>query len=162
MLVRDVMTGAPIYCSAKTNLGEAAALLWSRDCGMLPVVDAEKKVIGVVTDRDLFFALGTRNKRAGEITVGEVAPAKPYVCKGEDEIHAALEIMARHKVRRLPVVGNEGRIEGVLSMDDVVLHARPRTPGRQQDLCYEDVIATMKKIYETRSPVVMYRSAAAD
>lgn len=162
MLVKDVMTGAPVYCTAKTNLGEAAALLWSRDCGMLPVVDAERKVVGVVTDRDLFFALGTRNRLAGEVTVCEVAPAKPYLCRADDEIHAALEVMARHKIRRLPVVGNDGRIAGVLSLDDVVMHARPRTPGRSLDLCYEDVIETMKTIYETRSPVVMYRSKAAD
>jgi len=162
MLVKDVMTGAPVYCSAKTNLGEAAALLWSRDCGMLPVVNGAKKVIGVVTDRDLFFALGTRNKLAGELTIGEVAPAKPYLCKVDDEIHTALETMARHKVRRLPVVGAEGQIEGVLSLDDLVLHAHVRTPGRQGDLCYEDVIEAMKRIYETRSPVTLYRSMAAD
>jgi CBS domain-containing protein len=162
MLVKDVMTGAPVYCHAKTNLGEAAALLWSRDCGMLPVVDGERKVIGVVTDRDLFFALGTRNRLAGEITIGEVAPAKPYVCKADDDIHTALEIMARRKVRRLPVVNAEGRIEGVLSLDDVVLHAHPRSAGWPQELSYEDVIETMKKIYETRSPVVIYRRTAAD
>jgi CBS domain-containing protein len=162
MLVKDVMTGAPVYCTLKTNLGEAAALLWSRDCGMLPVVDGERKVIGVVTDRDLFFALGTRNRLAGDTTVGEVAPAKPFVCKTDDDIHTALELMARHKVRRLPVTSADGRIEGVLSLDDIVLHAHPRNSGWPLDLNYEDVIDTMKEIYATRSPVVIYRSAAAD
>jgi CBS domain-containing protein len=156
------MTGSPVYCTAKTNLGEAAALLWSRDCGILPVVDGERNVIGVVTDRDLFLALGTRNRLAGDVTVGEVTPAKPYVCAPDDDIHTALDTMARHKVRRLPVVNDQGHLEGILSMDDVVIHASPRASARTSDLTYEDVLNTLKKIYQTHSPVVMYRSAAAD
>ena len=111
MKVKDVMTGSPVYCTAKTNLGEAAALMWSRDCGILPVVDAERTVVGVVTDRDMFLALGTRNRLAGELTVGDVTPAKPFVCGADDDIHLALDAMARHKVRRLPVVTRQGRLE---------------------------------------------------
>jgi len=161
MKVKDVMTSSPIYCSAKTNLGEAAALMWSRDCGILPVVDGERKVIGVVTDRDMFLALGTRSRLAGDITVGEVVPAKPFVCVSDDEIHTALATMARYKVRRLPVVNPEGRLEGILSMDDVITRASPRGSGRAPELSYEDAIDTLKRIYETRSPVIMYRSVAA-
>ena len=161
MKVKDAMTGSPVYCTPKTNLGEAAALMWSRDCGILPVVDAGRKVIGVVTDRDMFLALGTRNRLAGEITVGEVSPAKPVLCSMEDEVHAALETMARHKVRRLPVTDAEGRLEGVLSMDDLVVHASPRAGLRSSELSHDDVIQGLKRIYETRSPVIMYRSAAS-
>lgn len=161
MKVRDVMTGTPVYCSARTNLGEAAALMWSRDCGILPVVDAERKVVGVVTDRDMFLALGTRNRLAGELTVGEVGPAKPFLCSCDDDVHAALATMARHKVRRLPVTNAQGRLEGILSMDDLVAHASPRAPGRASELTHDDVIRALKNIYETHSPVVMYRSSAA-
>jgi CBS domain-containing protein len=161
MKVKDVMTGSPVYCTARTNLGEAAALMWSRDCGILPVVDGERIVIGVVTDRDMFLALATRNRLAGELTVGEVIPAKPFVCSSEDDIHLALDAMARHKVRRLPVVTRQGRLEGILSMDDVVVHASSWAPGRTPALSHDDVVNTLKKVYETHSPVIMYRSAAA-
>ncbi len=160
MKVKDAMTGSPVYCTPRTNLGEAAALMWSRDCGILPVVDAEHKVIGVVTDRDLFLALGTRNRLAGELTVGEVVPAKPFLCACEDEIHTALDTMARNKVRRLPVANVEGRLEGILSMDDLVAHASARTSSRAPELSHDDVIRALKKIYETRSPVIVYRTAA--
>jgi CBS domain-containing protein len=78
------------------------------------------------------------------------------------QIHTALETMARHKVRRLPVVNMEGRLEGILSMDDVIVRALPRTSGHHPELTYDDAINALKKIYETRSPVIMYRSAAAD
>jgi CBS domain-containing protein len=162
MKVRDAMTGSPVCCTANANLGEAAALLWSRDCGILPVVDGEGKVFGVVTDRDLFLALGTRNRLAADVTVAEIPPANAFVCAPEDDIHVALETMALHKVRRLPVVNKEGRLEGVLSMDDAVVHASPKSAGRVPELSHDDVMKTLKKIYETHSPVVMYRSAAAD
>ncbi|HVN07371.1 MAG TPA: CBS domain-containing protein [Patescibacteria group bacterium] len=160
MKVRDAMTGSPVYCTAKTNLGEAAALMWSRDCGILPVVDAERRVVGVVTDRDMFLALGTRNRLAGELTVGEVCPAKPFLCSWDDDVRAALDVMAQHKVRRLPVTNAEGRLEGVLSMDDLVVHASRRAAGHGSELSYDDVIQALKKIYETRSPVIMYRASA--
>ena len=160
MKVKDAMTGSPVCCTAKTNLGEAAALMWSRDCGILPVVDAERKVIGVVTDRDMFLALGTRNRLAGGLTVGEVSPAKPFLCSCDDDVHVALATMARHKVRRLPVTNSEGHLEGVLSMDDLVVHASPRASGRASELSHDDVIKALQKIYEARSPVVMYRASA--
>jgi len=160
MKVKDVMTGSPVYCTARTNLGEAAALMWSRDCGILPVVDAERIVIGVVTDRDMFLALATRNRLAGELTVGEVAPAKPFLCDSEDEIHSALDTMSREKVRRLPVVNSEGQLEGVLSMDDLVVHATARPSAGASALSFGEVIQALKKIYETRSPVTVYRAAA--
>jgi CBS domain-containing protein len=56
MRVIDVMTGTPFYCSPNTNLCSAAELLWNQNCGILPIVD-DQKVVGVVTDRDLFIAL---------------------------------------------------------------------------------------------------------
>ena len=58
MKVQDAMMGTPIFCSPETNLGSAIELLWGRNCGVLLIVDAMQKVIGVVTDRDLCVALG--------------------------------------------------------------------------------------------------------
>lgn len=69
MKVIDVMTGTPFYCSPSTNLGSAAELLWNQNCGILPIVD-DQKIVGVVTDRDLFIALGTRNRLPGDIVFG--------------------------------------------------------------------------------------------
>ena len=76
MKVQDAMMRTPAYCSPETNLGSAVELLLDRDCGFLPIVDARQKLIGVVTDRDLCVALGTRNRLPGQITVGEVATGR--------------------------------------------------------------------------------------
>jgi len=147
MKVRDVMMRTPASCSPETNLGSAIEMLWTRDCGMLPVVDARQKVIGVVTDRDLCVALGTRNRLAGQITVGEVASGAIYTCRASDDIHNALETMATRKVRRLPVVDDNGILEGILSMDNVVLHTEAPGWGRAAELSDEDVVKALRLIY---------------
>jgi len=162
MRVEDVMMRTPVSCTLETNLGTAAELLWSRDCGILPVLDAQQKVVGVITDRDLCIALGTRNRLPGDVTVKEVTSGKVYSCRPEDDIHAALEIMARHKVRRLPVVNQDGRLQGILSMDNVVLHAEAAEAGKAAELSPRDIVSTLKSIYGPQLPqVVGARTAAA-
>jgi len=160
MKVQDVMMRTPVSCTPETNLGAAAQILWSRKCGMLPVVDAMQKVIGVVTDRDLCLALGTRNRLPDKMTIGEVAREEVYTCCAQDDIHAALETMAEHKVRRLPVVSQAGVLEGILSMDNVILHAGVGAWGRTSELSHEDVIKTLQRIYGPSLPQGVGRRAA--
>lgn len=160
MRVQDVMMRTPAYCSPETNLGSAVQLLWERDCGFLPIVDAKRKLIGVVTDRDLCVALGTRCQTAGRITVGEVATGKVYSCKEKDEIHTALETMAKRRVRRLPVVNEEGVLQGILSMDNVVLHTESSGFGHKAELSNEDVVNTLRQIYGPLVPQVAEAQSA--
>ena len=62
MRVRDLMTKTVVFCRHETNLAAATALMWDNDCGTLPVVSESGKVIGIITDRDICIALGTRNR----------------------------------------------------------------------------------------------------
>lgn len=161
MKVQDVMMRTPAYCTPETNLGAAVEILWNRNCGMLPIVDARQKVIGVVTDRDLCVALGTRNRLPGDITVGEVASGEVYTCQAQDDIHVALQTMAKRRVRRLPVVNQNGVLEGILSMDNVVLHTAVAGWGGSAELSQEDVIKTLQEIYGPRLPQVVEARAVA-
>jgi CBS domain-containing protein len=161
MKVKGVMMEAPASCDSETNLGAAVEILWNRNCGILPVVDTQGKVIGVITDRDLCIALGTRNRLPGEITVGQVASGKVFTCRPDDDIREALNTMAHAKVRRLPVVNAEGRLEGILSMDDVVFHSQARIAGRAPELSYETVVDTLKKLYLPELPEVVHQKIAS-
>jgi len=161
MKVQDAMMRTPASCSVDTNLAAAIEILWNRNCGMLPVVDANQKVVGVVTDRDLCVALGTRNRRAGEITVGEVVRKEVYSCQAEDDVRVALDTMASRRVRRLPVVNKEGRLEGILSMDNVVLHADLGGQARPSELSPADIVRVLHQIYEPQLPEVAQKRAAA-
>src|ERR1700758_4463391 len=108
MKVREVMTPSVVSCRPETNVGAAVELLWSHNYGMLPVVGGDNRLIGIVTDRDICVAMGTRNRLPGELTVGEIAIEHVFTCKPDDEIHEALSTMAEKQVRRLPVVNDEG------------------------------------------------------
>ena len=129
MKVKEIMTADVRCCSRDTNLAAAAALLLEGDCGMLPVLE-NGKLVGVVTDRDMFIALATRNQRASEVTAGDVIQAPVYTCEPDDEVETALETMKRHSVRRLPVEGFGGTVLGVISMNDIILAAGARKPVR--------------------------------
>ena len=161
MKVKDVMMRTAASCNRETNLGAAVEILWDRNCGISPIVNAEQKVIGVVTDRDLCIALGTRNRLPGDITVSEVTSGKVFACAAEDDIRSAMAAMAQAKVRRLPVVTAEGKLEGILSMDDVAMHSGTRTGKGASELSSDDVVETLKAVYRPQLPEVVTRTATA-
>jgi CBS domain-containing protein len=146
MKVRDVMTAGAKACMPETSLAEAAALMWENDCGALPVVSVDDKVVGVITDRDICFGAMTKNRPPTEVSVAEVITGKVFACAPDDDVRAALETMARGRVRRLPVVGAEGTLAGIVSMNDVVLRAEEGADGAAPEITYADVVQTYKAI----------------
>ena len=145
MKVKDVMTGGAKACMPETSLAEAAALMWGHDCGALPVLDASGRVVGMITDRDICFGAATKNRAPSEIAVGDVITGKVYACGPEQDIREALGTMRRERVRRLPVIGEDGALLGILSMNDVALRAEGGG-GRKSELSYADVVETYKAI----------------
>jgi len=146
MKVRDVMTKTVACCLPETSLAAAGTLMWETDCGVLPVVNDQRKVIGMLTDRDACFALTTKDRRAAFIKVGEVVRAHVVVCGPDDDIAVALRIMGREKVHRLPVVNKAGMLEGLISIDDIALRAEEDTGRRSPAVSYADVVHTLQEI----------------
>jgi CBS domain-containing protein len=133
MRVQEIMTPAPSTCTPDTTLAEAANLMWKSDCGVLPVVD-DGELAGMVTDRDMFIALGTRNTRAALLRVGAVATTKVVTCGPDDEVEAALSTMKEARVRRLPVVDVNRQLIGIISLNDIALAAGDNKPVRDRDV----------------------------
>jgi len=144
MRVRDVMTKRVSTCRPDSTLEEAIQTMEREDCGFLPVIGEGGNVIGVITDRDISISLGTRNRKASELTVWEVMPSRLFTCTADDDIHSVLTTMRISAVRRLPVIDREGTTVGVVSIDDIVLHARAY--GLLKDVSYKDVEDTYKAI----------------
>src|SRR5688572_31691915 len=138
MKVKDLMTPEPRVCAPGTSVAAAAKQMWDGDCGFLPVVD-DGRLVGVVTDRDMYIALATRNRLASDLTVGEVATATVITAAPEEEVREALNRMERALVRRLPVVNPGGDVVGVITIDDIVREAGPRKAIRS-----DDVLRTLK------------------
>ncbi len=84
------MKPAAVCCRPNTNLAAAVELLWVNNCGMLSVVGDDGKLAGVITDRDICIAVGTRNRLPSELVVQEVASKNVITCKPDDEIHEPL------------------------------------------------------------------------
>jgi CBS domain-containing protein len=137
MKVRDLMTKQAASCGQETNLAQAVQLMWENGCGFLPVIGEGRNVIGVITDRDIAIALGTRQQQASEVRVRDVMPRRLFTCTPDDDVHTALKTLRSEGIRRLPVIDREGALVGVLSIDDVVLTAR--VEARRKDVSYEDV-----------------------
>jgi len=146
MKVRDLMTKTVACCHSETNLAAAGALMWETDCGVLPVVDERRKVTGVLTDRDVCIALSTSDRRPSAMTVGEVSPPRAFVCGQDDDVHEALKIMQKHKIHRVPVVNKMGTLEGIVSMNDIVLRVEKGAGRRHPDVSYDDVVLALQAI----------------
>lgn len=147
MKVRDVMTRDVATCRAEQTASDAARAMWDRDCGFVPVVDGER-LVGVVTDRDLLMAARIQGKNPVEVRLGSLVQRPAATCRPDDDLDAALDVMARRQVRRLPVVEEEDRLVGVLSLNDVALHALG------DDL-------RMLKVAETLAAICRHREAAS-
>jgi CBS domain-containing protein len=160
MKVKEVMMGTPYHIPLEANLGMATELMWRGNCGFLPVVDAASKVCGVITDRDICVALGTRNQTAGQVQVGDVVQCNVHACKAEDDIHIALQTMREGHVRRLPVVDLNGKLAGVVSMDDLLVRAEPSRIGKEPELSADEVVRGYRAIVTKDLPVNVKKAVA--
>jgi CBS domain-containing protein len=147
MKAKDIMTPEPRTCAPNTNLAEAAHLMWEADCGILPVT-VDGKLVGVVTDRDMYIALATKNARASQLLAGEVASRAVAACEPEDDIATVLDTMRQKRVRRVPVVGFGGTVLGIVSLNDIAMAAGP-----QKAISSDEVLATMQAICSHHHPL---------
>jgi len=148
MKTEELMTRDVKCCRPESSLSEAAALMWDNDCGALPVVDNERRVMGMITDRDIAIAAATRGRPATNINVGEVMSGNVYACALNEDINSALKTMSREKVRRLPVIGANGRLAGILSINDIVLRAGPAKGRQTSEISYDEVMGAFKAVCE--------------
>jgi CBS domain-containing protein len=126
--VRDAMTPGVEAVTPSQSLREAARIMQRGDFGSVPVV-LDGLLIGVLTDRDIVVRAVAEGMDMDTARVGDVASAGAVTVTADDDLDEALDVMARHRVRRLPVVENGGRVVGVLSQADVALEAKEKKTG---------------------------------
>ena len=146
MKVKEIMTGDAKCCDLNASLAEAAKMMWDSDCGVLPVLKDGKEIVGMITDRDICMGVAIRDRNPSGISVEEVMTGAVYSITPDDDVHHALETMQEHKVRRLPVVDAEGELQGILSMNDVTLHAEEPADRKAPELSFSTVMKTYKVV----------------
>ena len=117
----DVMTKKLACCTPSDTVHAAAQSMKAQDVGALPVVDSheKKRLIGIVTDRDLVLKVVAAGLDPAKTKVDDVMSRKVVVCKSEDDWQTAVDAMAKHKLRRIPVVDDQGCIAGIIAQADV-------------------------------------------
>jgi CBS domain-containing protein len=149
--VSQLMTRPVVSCRQSDPLEQAARLMWERDCGCLPVVaDGEgARLVGMITDRDICMSAFLQGRNLKELpVVAAMAPAV-RVCRPEDTIREAENVMATAGVRRLPVVDPDGQLVGLLSMADIARHAA-RVPEAQGE--FSTLGVTLARVTRPRRP----------
>lgn len=155
MNVQQVMRREARTVASSVDLAAAGRLMAEVGCGVLPVVSDGARVVGVVTDRDLALTLSRLDRRPSEIPVSEAMSRDVHACAVGDNLRRALATMATFRVRRLPVVGADGSLEGILSLDDIAVRAHERSAAGLDDLLYTDVARTFAAICEHPTPAVV-------
>jgi len=158
MKVKEVMTPDARAIWITESLADAAREMWQNDCGALPIIKDGRKVVGMITDRDICMATAIRDRNPSSISVEEVMSSTVYAAAAEEDVEKALQTMRDHKIRRLPVLNLEGELQGIVSMNDIVLKAKERN-GKKPQIAYADVVRTYHAICEHPLPMVQAATA---
>ncbi|HTJ83284.1 MAG TPA: CBS domain-containing protein [Polyangiaceae bacterium] len=150
MLVREMMSGGVRTCTTADTLNTVARLMWENDCGCVPVIDADARPIAMITDRDVCMAAYTQGKPLDQISVGSAASRGVVTVSVDDTLEEAEAMMQKYRIRRVPVVGADGRVAGVLSMNDLARHVQ-RTRNRSDSLSAESIVRTLAAVGQPTS-----------
>ena len=121
----EVMTKDPVCCVPNDSVAKAAELMQSENIGSIPVIEngQSQKLVGIVTDRDLALKVVAGALDARSTTVGTVMTPNVVTCHAEDDLQKALDAMAEHQLRRIPVVDNDNKVVGIIAQADVATRA---------------------------------------
>jgi CBS domain-containing protein len=146
MIVERIMTRQVATCAPDDTLSRAAELMSEHDCGCLPVLDGESRVVGILTDRDICMTANERGEPLASISVRDAMSTHVRSCKSSDEIAEAELRMRTFRVRRMPVI-DDGRLVGLVSLDDVALAAE-RGQGKPGFPSAAEVVHTLAAMCE--------------
>ena len=124
--VTSVMTANPACCTAETPLRDVARMMIDNDCGEIPVVDAGGVPVGVVTDRDITIRIVAEGRDTMNATASDAMSAPVKTVREDSTVKDATALMEAAKIRRVPVVGANGKLSGILSLADIALSGKDR------------------------------------
>lgn len=126
MKAQDIMARDPRCVTPRTSIQEAARLMKTEDVGALPVIesDSSRKLVGIVTDRDITIRAVADGREIGSVTVNDVMSKSATTAKASDSVDDVMTVMGREQVRRIPIVDDRDQLVGIVSQADVVLKAR--------------------------------------
>ncbi|WP_171446636.1 CBS domain-containing protein [Corallococcus carmarthensis] len=123
LTARDIMTRQVRTARRDSSLREVAQLMRDEDCGVVPIVDAEGRLLGLVTDRDLALRAFTGQRAVDGLRAADVMTEDLEAVLPEEDLHGVIELMGRRQVRRIPVVEPDDRLVGIIALGDIASRA---------------------------------------
>lgn len=131
MRVDQLMTKQVKWCAPEDSLDRAAQLMWDNDCGCLPVCAGSNHVVGIVTDRDICMSALFQGKSLRDLHVSNAMARVLKTCRPGDSLAEAEKSMSEARIRRLPVIDDQGSLVGMISLADLSQEAaRERSVGK--------------------------------
>jgi CBS domain-containing protein len=150
MHIQDVMTHPVVTCPVDSSADVPARLMWEFDCGVIPLVDGDGRLAGIVTDRDLCMAAYTQNRALSEIQTSSAMAQDVVRCHPGDAIEMVEAVMRENQIRRVPVVDTDGRPIGLIAMNDLArLASRAKKSGVDRE-----VVRTLAAVCQPRGHAV--------
>lgn len=153
MRVKNLMTTPVVSCTENDSLSRAAQKMWETDCGCLPVVDREQRLVGVITDRDICMAALMRGQALESVDVASVMARDVFSCSSRSSVSDVERLLREKQIRRVPVVDDVGTVVGVITLGDLAryLEAKPLR-GR---LSAPRLLRTIASVYRPRPPTAI-------
>ena len=127
--IKDAMTANPRTIEQDGTVVDAARIMRDADTGIVPIVEGER-LMGTITDRDITIRVVAEGKSPESTKVVEIASREIVTIDPQQDLDEALGLMARHQVRRLPVVEEDGRLVGIVAQADIAEHANEKQTGK--------------------------------
>jgi CBS domain-containing protein len=120
MVAKDIMKTNVVTILPSTPVTEAATIMRDENIGSLVVVDVDKRLLGIITDRDIVVSVVANGKSPAEIVVGDVMTSELITVQEDESVFEILRVLGKNSVRRVPVL-RRGRLVGIVSVDDLIV-----------------------------------------
>ena len=162
MKVEQLMTSDVKSCREYNTLNTAAQVMWDHDIGCVPIVDQENRVVGMLTDRDVCMSAYLQGAPLRAASVTSAMSKEVCLCRSDDDIASVERLMQEKQIHRVPVVDAEGRLAGIISLNDIAREAsresETKTPREVGDA---EVTSTIASVCAPRHRIIEATQAAA-
>ncbi len=142
--IGDLMTRNVITVFSDDTLQRAARLMAEGDCGVLPVVNRDGRLVGMITDRDIVMRMAGKDLNPRTARVDECMSDDVIACHANDSILDCMRTMSHHKIRRIPIVYDRDRVIGIISQGDLARYAGA-SPGQGERRAVAEMLCSVSE-----------------
>jgi len=162
MKVKDLMTAEVKSCREYCTLNSAAQTMWEHDIGCVPIVDNENRVLGMLTDRDVCMSAYIQGLPLTSASVMSAMSREVFCCHPHEDLASVERLMREKQIHRVPVVDADGRLAGIISLNDIAREAAQESRTKKSRAVSDaEITGTMASVCAPRHHIITAAQAAA-